>query len=126
MELRPTTGRTSQTSTGLELRSLTGADSGLYRCAVTNVAGSASSEATLLVHGESETRVLALSMSDLLAITMQCVVTIYIRACLGRPPLLPSKNGLSRQVVSRSRSYKKHFTGSQAVTGVSETGMALV
>ena len=33
---------------------------------------------------------------------------VYSRTCLGRPPLLPSKNGLSRQVVSHSRSYKNH------------------
>ena len=62
VELSLTSGRMTQTSTGLELRSLTGADSGLYRCTVTNVAGSASSEATLLVHGESETRIIALSI----------------------------------------------------------------
>ena len=32
----------------------------------------------------------------------------YSRTCLGRPPLLPSKNGRSRQVVSHNRSYKNH------------------
>ena len=63
VELSLTSGRMNQTSTGLEVRSLTGADSGLYRCTVTNVAGSASSEATLLVHGGSETRVLDLSIN---------------------------------------------------------------
>ena len=31
-------------------------------------------------------------------------ICMYSRTCLGRPPLLPSKNGLSRQVVAHSRS----------------------
>ena len=32
----------------------------------------------------------------------------YSRTCLGRPPLLPSESGRSRQVVSHNRSYKNH------------------
>ena len=48
-------GRLRQTSDGLELSYLTGADSGQYRCEAKNNAGSRSSEATLLVHGECET-----------------------------------------------------------------------
>ena len=55
---------------------------------------------------------------------MFTIVYMYSRTCLGRPPLLPSKNGRSRQVVSHSRSYKNHVLplstflqiSSQAVT----------
>ena len=63
------------------------------------------------------------------------VICCYSRTCLGRPPLLPNKNGRSRQVVSHNRSYKNHIlplvryvyicTHSQAVV-LSETGVALV
>ena len=54
----------------------------------------------------------------------------YSITCLGRPPLLPSKSGLSIQVVSHSRSYKNHVlqlsTFFTDIRAVSETGMALV
>ena len=33
----------------------------------------------------------------------------YVRTCLGRPPLLPTKSGRSRQVVSHNRSDTNHF-----------------
>ncbi|KAI0230863.1 Receptor-type tyrosine-protein phosphatase F [Lamellibrachia satsuma] len=49
-ELNLKSDRLRQTSTGLELSYLTGADSGRYRCQASNVAGSSSSEGTLLVH----------------------------------------------------------------------------
>ena len=34
------------------------------------------------------------------------LTNLYSRTCLERPTLLPSKSGLSRQVVSHNRSYK--------------------
>ena len=35
-------------------------------------------------------------------------ITVYSRTCLGRPPLLPTKSGRSRQVVSHNRSDTNH------------------
>ena len=58
------------------------------------------------MHIPSETRTVDKQRWSLVAGILR--VLEYSRTCLGRPPLLPSKNGLSRQVVSRSRSYKKH------------------
>ena len=39
---------------------------------------------------------------------------VYSRTCLERPPLVPSKSGLSRQVVSHNRSYKHQLETNRA------------